>query len=181
MQYSEVFKRRMVQKLCGPGALSACALAKQEGVSQSSLSLWKRQAATLGDMTKRDRDNESDQETSTRKRPQDWSMEGKLQAVLEAAALSDKELGAYLRRKGLHEGTLTQWRALVNNALGKSQPKTRKSREHKEADKRVRVLERELKRKNAALAETAALLVLKKKAQAIWGDEDDDTAPKSGR
>ena len=102
-------------------------------------------------------------------------------AVLETAALSDKELGAYLRRKGLHEGTLKQWRALVNNALGKPQAKAKKSREHKEADKRVRKLERELRRKDAALAETAALLVLKKKAQAIWGDEDDDTDPKSGR
>ena len=41
--------------------------------------------------------------------------------------------------------------------------------------RRVRELEKELRRKDAALAETAALLVLKKKAQAIWGDEDDDT------
>jgi transposase len=180
MQYSEAFKRRMVQKLCGPGAISACALARQEDLSQASLSRWKLQAATLGDMTKRDNSSEPNEET-THKRPQDWSMEEKLQAVLEAAALSDKELGAYLRRKGIHEGTLTQWRDLVNNALGKPQPKVRKSREHKEADKRVRKLERELRRKDAALAETAALLVLKKKAQAIWGDEDDDTDPKSGR
>jgi len=41
--------------------------------------------------------------------------------------------------------------------------------------KRIRELERELRRKDAALAETAALLVLKKKAQMIWGDEDDNT------
>jgi hypothetical protein len=46
--------------------------------------------------------------------------------------------------------------------------------------KRIRELEKELLRKDKALAETAALLVLKKKAQAIWGDEDDDTTSKSG-
>jgi len=131
-------------------------------------------------MSTRDKNNEPNADTP-RKRPQDWSLEEKLQAVLEASALSDKELGAFLRRRGLHEGTLKQWRDLVNNALGMPQPKTKKSHELKEAEKQVRKLERELKRKNAALAETAALLVLKKKAEAIWGDEDDDTDPKSGR
>jgi len=99
---------------------------------------------------------------------------------VEASGLSDDELGAFLRRKGLHEATLNQWRDLVASALGRPQPKNKKSRELKEAEKRVRKLERELKRKNAALAETAALMVLKKKARAIWGDEDDDTDPKSG-
>ena len=47
--------------------------------------------------------------------------------------------------------------------------------------KKIRLLERELLRKDKALAETAALLVLKQKTQAIWGDEDDDTDPKSDK
>ena len=170
----------MVQKLCEPGAISAYALAQQEGVAQSTLSRWKRQAATLASMTKHSNNSESHEATPP-KRPQDWSIDEKLQAVLEASALSDKELGPFLRRKGLHEATLQQWRTVVQNALGRPQPKTKKSQEHKEADKKVRKLERELKRKNAALAETAALLVLKKKAEAIWGDEDDDMDPKSGK
>jgi len=103
-----------------------------------------------------------------------------MQVLLETAALSDKELGGYLRRKGLHEATLTQWRASVTGALSRPQPKVKKSRGQKEAEKRVRKLERELKRKNAALAETAALLVLQKKVQEIWGDGDDDTSGKNG-
>lgn len=69
----------------------------------------------------------------------------------------------------------------MKSALGGPKPRVKKSREHKEAEKKVRKLERELKRKDAALAETAALLVLKKKAEEIWGDEDDDIAPKSER
>lgn len=169
----------MVQKMCGPRAVSAYALAREEGISQPTLSRWKRQAGTLSGMTTRDKKTEA-QEKTTRKRPQDWSLDEKLQAVLEASSLSDEELGTYLRSKGLHEGTLNQWRTQVAGALGRTQPKNKKSRELKESEKRVRKLERDLKRKNAALAETAALLVLKKKAQAIWGDEDDDTAPKSG-
>ena len=106
---------------------------------------------------------------TSRKRPQDWSLEEKLQIMLESSALSDKELGAFLRSKGLHEGMLKEWRALVKNALGGYKPRVKKSREHKEAEKKVRKLERELKRKDAALAETAALLVLKKKPRRFGG------------
>jgi transposase len=165
----------MVQKLSMPGALSACSLAKEVGVSQGTLSRWKRDAATLGTMTTNDQNNEPNEQTAPR-RPQDWSPEEIMQVLLETAALSDKELGGYLRRKGLHEATLTQWRASVTGVLSRPQPKAKKSREHKEADKRVRKLERELKRKTAALAETAALLVLQKKVHEIWGDGDDDTS-----
>jgi transposase len=45
--------------------------------------------------------------------------------------------------------------------------------------RRVRELEKELRRKDKALAEAAALLVLQKKVQAIWGDADDDTTKES--
>ena len=178
MQYSEAFKRRMVQKLCEPNAPTASALAIQEGVSNTSLSRWRHQADILWDMKKQDKSNELNKETIPT-RPQDWSLEEKLQTVLDAAALSDKELGAYLRGKGLHEGTLQQWRALVSNALGKPPPKNKKSREHKEADKRVKKLERELKRKNAALAETAALLVLKKKPRPSGGTRTTTRPPRA--
>jgi transposase-like protein len=179
MQYSAAFKRRMVKKLSVPGAISASGLAKEVGVSQGTLSRWKREATTLGTMTTKDQNNES-QEPTTDRRPEDWSPEEKVQVLAETATLSDKELGGYLRRKGLHEATLKQWRASVASALGKPQPKAKKSRGQKEAEKRIRKLERELKRKDAALAETAALLVLKKKVQEIWGDGDDDTSGRNG-
>ena len=104
------------------------------------------------------------------KRPQDWSAEEKLAAVLEAASLTEEEFGAFLRSRGLHEAQLQQWRDQMLVGL---EPKPAKRVE----TKRIRDLEKELRRKDKALAETAALLVLKKKAQEIWGDEDDDTAP----
>ena len=106
------------------------------------------------------------------KRPQDWSAEEKLAAVLEAAALSDEELGAFLRSKGIHVAQLQEWRELMLSGLN---PASVQRSNKKTETKRVRELEKELRRKDKALAETAALLVLKKKAQAIWGDEDDDT------
>jgi len=115
----------------------------------------------------------------TGKRPQDWSAEEKLQAVIEGATLSEADLGAFLRRQGLHEAQLTQWRQLVLSGL-KRAPK-RPGKASTAQGRRVRELERELARKEKALAEAAALLILKKKVQQIWGDEDDNTHKKNGR
>lgn len=165
-QYPEEFKAKMVQKLARPGGPSARALSRETGVSQTTLSRWLRGAGKVVGMA-----------TTKDKRPQDWTAQEKLDAVLEAEGLSDDELGAFLRRKGLHEAHLARWRAAMQSALERK-PKKR-SGNTKEARK-IRQLERELQRKEKALAEASALLVLKKKAQAIWGDEDDDTASRSG-
>ena len=116
----------------------------------------------------------------TPKRPEDWSPEEKLKAVLEAASLSEDQLGTFLRRKGLHETHLQQWRLQMLNGLGKVSVDKKPKRRAADT-RRIRSLEKELKRKDKALAETAALLVLKKKVQEIWGDEDDPTAPRSGK
>jgi len=113
----------------------------------------------------------------------DWSPEQKVAFVLESAAVANAELGALLRRRGVLEAQLDEWRKQVTDgAVASMRPPTRGDREAAAADsKKIRQLERELLRKDKALAETAALLVLKKKAQAIWRDEDDDTDPKSDK
>jgi transposase-like protein len=112
------------------------------------------------------------------KRPQDWPAEEKLAVVIEAAGISDEELGAFLRRQGLHTAQLEEWRQQVLSGLA-TRP-ARSSRPTAEA-RRVKALEKELRRKDKALAEAAALLVLQKKVRAMWGDGDDDTAKTSGR
>jgi len=112
------------------------------------------------------------------KRPQDWTPEEKLQAVIEAASIPEEELGAFLRRQGVHEAQLREWRQQLLQGLEQPAPGARKKRTPEA--RRVRQLERELERKDKALAEAAALLVLQKKVQALWGDEDDDTTKKSG-
>ncbi len=114
----------------------------------------------------------------TPKRPQDWTAEEKLSVVVEAAALKDEDLGAFLRRRGIHEAQLKEWRQMVLSGLEKRP--VRSSKKLTAEARRIRELERELSRKEKALAEAAALLVLKKKAQAIWGDGDEDTARKNG-
>ena len=90
--------------------------------------------------------------------------------------LSEEELGAFLRREGIHESQLEEWRAKATEAAtgALKAPHAKRSERTPEA-RRIKELERELLRKDKALAEVAALLALKKKVQEIWGDEDDDT------
>lgn len=174
-EYSESFRNRMVEKMTGPRAKTATVLATEVGVSQPTLSRWKREAGTVKRTMSPPDDGK--RAASPTKRPQDWSAEEKWALVTEAATVPEAELGAFLRRRGVHEAQLAEWRAAAMAAL---QPPSRRERKAANFEKlKIRNLERELKRKEKALAEAAALLVLKKKAQAIWGDEDDDTTPPS--
>jgi transposase len=180
--YSKAFKRKMVQRLSGPGAMSALALSAETGVSQPTLSRWLRQTGSVRAVTSdKPRFSRSDLSPPTPlspppvpRRPEDWSAEEKLRAVVDASQLPADQLGAFLRQRGLHEAQLHQWRESATNALGAKPNKTAPGSAGDK--KRIRELEKQIRRKDKALAETAALLVLQKKVQAIWGDEDDDTA-----
>lgn len=171
----------MVERLSGPGSLSATALSAEVGVSQATLSRWLKGAATVGQSMPRPQDKKRRRSSaaaeSATKRPQDWTAEEKLALVLEAAAVAAADLGAFLRRKGVHEAQLAEWREAATAGLRGPTKRDRKAASIEA--RRVRDLERELARKEKALAEAAALLVLKKKAQAIWGDEDDDMDPRN--
>ena len=162
-EYTAGFKKQMVKKLVTPGGESARTLAARVGVSQSSLSRWLREACTVVSVTN---------PTGSKK----WTWEEKLRVVVGATKIDDKALGELLRREGLHEEQLRQWRADAEAALSERPKRGQKA--SREA-KRIRELEREVRRKDKALAEASALLILKKKAAAIWGDEDDDTTPES--
>ena len=111
--------------------------------------------------------------------PRDWPFEKKLRVVYEALPLSESELGEFLRREGLHEVQLREMQEAVEEALGR---KKKPSKKDKAQAKKIKKLEKELVRKDKALAEVTALLVLKKKLDAYFlGDEDDDTRKKTGR
>ena len=184
MLYSENFKRKMVQKLTGPNAVSATSLSKRVDVPQPTLSKWLRNAGIVSPHTSSNHIvNPSIMRPSmSPKRPEDWTPEEKLKLALEAASLSDQELGAFLRRKGIHETHLQQWRLQMLSGLGNKKPAPAASPKRSVKDtKRIRELEKELKRKDKALAETAALLVLKKKVREIWGDGEENIHGRNGR
>ena len=182
MPYSDMFKNAMIQKMTGPGAMSASALSKRVEVPQATLSKWLRKAGVDSPFRYSNNGNEYSQMPKTKgpRRPNDWSAEDKLKVVMEAAALDDEQLGAFLREKGLHMTHLEQWRKQMLDGLQLTGSKKR-TKDKKAYTKRIRTLEKELRRKDKALAETAALLVLKKKVQEIWGDEDDPTAGSNGK
>jgi transposase len=171
--YSAAFRSKMVAKLTGPHAKTATALAEETGLAQATLSRWLKEASTL----RRKMPTDDSDTPAPRKQPQEWSPEEKLAVVLEASGLSEGELGAYLRGKGIHAALLDEWRQQALAGLRGTERASKLQTESKE----VRELKRELQRKDKALAETAALLVLKKKAQEIWGDEDDDTESKKDK
>ncbi len=105
--------------------------------------------------------------------PEGWSSRDKFAAVLETAALNEADLGEYCRKRGLYPAQIAAWRSACEQANDWDRSSTaRLSQATKDDKKQIKELERELARKEKALAETAALLVLRKKAAAIWGDED---------
>jgi len=166
--YTVAFKAQMIKKMTGPQAVSANALAKECGVSQGTLSRWKREASSVLSV--------STKPTEPEKRAQDWTPQEKLRAVMDTANLDEAELGRYLREKGLHAEVLEQWRSEALEALGAGDAGgKRKKGKRSPEQKQVRKLERELRRKEKALAETAALLVLQKKFNAYLEGEDIDT------
>jgi transposase len=170
-RYSEKFKKRMIDRLVGPNRVSANALSKEVGVCQTTLSYWLRNAGNVAAVA-------NEKSKSSARRPEDWTPKEKLEAVLQAEAIAEAELGLWLRRKGLKEQHLREWRAtLAERAQAVFAP--REARPNPQSRKRVKELERELKRKDKALAETAALLVLQGKMEALWAAEDDATRPSS--
>ncbi len=92
--------------------------------------------------------------------------------MLEAAPLNEAELGAYCRRKGMLVEQLERWRTEVHAVLSGGHGGTAPS-ERAADKKRIRDLEKDLRRKEKALAETAALLVLSRKYEALWTDGED--------
>jgi transposase-like protein len=105
--------------------------------------------------------------------PEGWSSRDKFAAVLETAALNEADLSEYCRKRGVFPEQIAAWRTACEQANDWDRASTaRLGQATKEEKKRIKGLERDLARKDRALAETAALLVLRKKASAIWGDED---------
>ena len=143
----------MILKLTSPRGPSVHELAAKVGIHQTTLSRWLREATTV----RRTMSDEQQNGGRPARRPEDLTPEDKLRVLREAARLDGSELGAFLRREGVHEADLARWREAADEAaLAALGGRRQRSVEQK----RVRKLEGELKRKDKALAEAAALLVL---------------------
>lgn len=163
MEYPKEFKEQIVKKALAMD-MTQEAFVKAHGISRSSLQKWLRDAR---------RGAVTEVAKNTERRPQDWSAQERFAALVETSALGEQERGAWCRRHGLHSHHLQQWKrdAIAGTrvkACAQDKAQMRKLREQN------RRLSQELRRKDKALAETSALLVLKKKAHLIWGGDEDD-------
>ncbi|MFT6395526.1 MAG: transposase-like protein [Bradymonadia bacterium] len=166
MQYSEKFKSRMIVKHTAPNARSANSVSREVGISQATLSRWLRDAK-VSPMTKK---------SKAKKSKRRWSPEDKVRVVMEAAALSGEELGAFLRREGLHDVDLERFRADVTEAASDGL-RARNRRGATPEQREIQRLKKELARKDKALTETAALLVLRGKWDAFLAEGEEGGTP----
>jgi transposase-like protein len=162
MQYSKERKGAVLKKMMAPHNRSIVALAREEGISEGTLYIWRRQARERGFLL-----------PASDSSPEGWSAQDKFNAVVESAGKNEAELAEYCRQKGLYPEQLSQWRRACETANDWDRESNRQLKSEQLADrKRIRHLERELHRKEKALAEAAALMVLRKKADAIWGEPE---------
>ena len=164
MNYSPEYKEAILRRMLPPNNESISKIAKEEGLSEQTLRNWRDKARKEGFAT-----------PGTDAQPDDWTTQDKFLLVVETASLNETELAEYARKKGLYIEQIKAWKDACMNANGGiAREAARLNRELKESQKERKKLEREIQRKDKALAEAAALLVLSKKANAIWGDPEDE-------
>jgi hypothetical protein len=161
-QRTEEFKRAAVEKFHSRGSRTVEEVARVLGVSRWSLYQWSKRYGRVGVM-------------KHNRRPGDRSVGEKLKAVIEFEGLQDEKQGEYLRREGLQSEHIAGWKKSMEAGLEGGGGLTAGMRSEWAADKKkIKELERDLARKDRALAETTALLVLKKKADLIWGSGENE-------
>lgn len=163
-KYSDEFKEQVVRKMMPPGAQSVAQVSRDTGVSEQTLYNWRNRFRHEGKVVPADPSN-----------PDNWSGADKLAVIIETASLNEQALSEYCRQKGLYPEQIERWKEMAISGADNHQQLSRAEKKQFQAEKqKSKKLEKELRRKEKALAEAAALLVLKKKAQAIWGDPEDD-------
>jgi transposase-like protein len=150
-KYSREFKEALVTQLLTRGDRTMTSVCAEAGVSRKTAATWVRLCGTVSDHP-------------TPRGRMTWTAEAKFKALVETAGLAETELGVYLRREGLYSHQITAWRAEVIAHF-----ETKPTRAKDARDETIRQLEREILRKDKALAEASALLILQKKVELIWG------------
>ena len=155
-RYGQTFKDRAVARLLPPESAAIDVVAREVGIGADTLERWREDAR------------------SRPARGRAWTAGGRLEAVITTAAMSEAARSAWCREHGVYPADLDKWRASCTTALADPED-VRASPQATRADrKRIKELERDLLRKDRALAETAALLVLSKKVAAIFNKGEDE-------
>jgi len=163
-RYSQEQKEAIIKRMMPPNNESVTQISKEEGISDVTLYKWRKEARESGVVAP------GNGQTSDK-----WSSQDKFLIVMETFAMNESELSEYCRKKGLYREQIEAWRSVCLQANGQAFDQAKQlNGALKEEQKRAKQLEKELQKKEKALAEAAALLLLRKKAQAIWGDEEEE-------
>ena len=163
-RYTKEFKDSILKRISQPSNETVASVSEETSVPKATIYQWIKN------------NNKSQKSNPVNLRSKaNWTSEDKFHIVLETAALSESELAEYCRRKGIYVEEITSWKLQclsANTVVNENPAKLKDSL--KEEQKRNKELQKELRRKEKALAETAALLVLRKKTHAIWGDDEEE-------
>ena len=160
--YPAKIKASVLAKALAPNARSVIELAKEFNIPCSTIHTW-----MTGMLNKK-----NIKQVGESQRPQDKSAQDKLHAVIETMEKTEAERSAYCRQHGIYINHLDDWKKQVLDSLGVVNIKKDKA-EHLQIINEMKQLKNDLHRKNKALAEVSALLILKKKAGLLWGDNED--------
>lgn len=168
-KYTDAIKASVLSKALAPNAPGVIELAKEFNIPKATIYTW------LVNMK-----NKNNKKAHIPKRPKDQTPEFKLQVVMDTLGKTEEEQSAYCRAHGIYYGHIEAWRHQILESLGAEASTVDKAREKETKAENQRIqdemktLKSNLKRKDKALAELTALLVLKKKADLLWGESEDD-------
>lgn len=163
-RYTQERKKEIIKRMMPPNNETVALISKEEGISEVTLYKWRKEARASGSATP------GNGQTSDK-----WNSQDKFLIVMETFSMNEIELAEYCRKKGLYREQIEAWKSVCLQANGQAFDHAKQlNGQLKEEKKRAKELEKDLQKKEKALAEAAALLLLRKKAQAIWGDDEDE-------
>ena len=155
-RYGQAFKDRAVARLLPPESAALEVVAREVCIGVGTLERWREDAQ------------------SRPARGRAWTAGARLEAVITTASMSDAGKSAWCREHGVYPAELDKWRSSCTAALADPEEARASPQATRQDRKRIKELERDLLRKDRALAETAALLVLSKKVAAIFNKGEDE-------
>ncbi len=173
--FNQSFKLQAVEKaLNREEGVSLRAVARSLGIGNSTLNNWisKSRKGSLGEFSNQDLLTVDG--VPCERRPQDWSTEEKLDLVIRSGSMNEVEINQLCREQGLYTHHINQWKEELSSGSNMNK-QTSNAAENRQLKNENRELKKELRRKEKALAEAAALLILQKKANRLWGYDEDDS------
>ena len=164
--HNQAFKESLVKKVLTSGK-SMRVISAEGHVALSTLYGWVHALKSSINV-------DSEALNLSAKSPSKWTTQERLSTLIATGSLEGEALNQYCRQKGLYTTQLDQWRNDFMNQSSDDKLPKQQAAEIKKLREENKKLERDLRRKEKALAEASALLILKKKADLIWGVDEDD-------